>query len=819
MAFFETLWQDARYALRAMRRSPVFTAVAVLSLALGIGANAAIFSLLNAVVLRMLPVSHPEQLVEPLHRFPQAGEPRVNGYARQHLDYFREHNHVFSGIMADAWIPLTEARASAAGQQPVTATFVDGTYFPVLGVKPVIGRLIGPEDDRPGAGSEVAVISFEWWRNRFQFDPGVLGRQILVENLPVTVVGVAPRGFVGMQPWFPEDAFLPLAMQPVVHHPRNAADQPPLTLVARLKPGVTIGQARSEMTVLFHQLGHDEVRTSDNVLRKVEFYLEPAGAGLSQLRDLYAKPLVVLMVVVGLLLLIACTNLAAMLLARGAARQRELALRVSLGAGGFRLARQVLTESLLLSLGGTVLGVLLAALGTQALLSVIGSGRMRIDLAVSPDARVILFTAAVALATGLLFGLAPALQALATAPASSLRDAGRGGETRRRRLFGKGLVAAQVALSMVLLAAAGLFIHHLDRLRGADSGLRPDHVLLISVNGRGSGYTTPRLLEGYRELLARVAGIPGVRTATFSGIMPISLQGGPRTVNVEGYQPAPGERRNISINWVAPNYFATLGIPLLMGRDFNRQDDNGAPVVIIDQTMARYYFGSANPIGRRLTFDQHPGSYEIVGVAADAKYSDLHEPMVRVAYVDEFQDSIASGNIALRTSIDPNAVGTAVVRMLRQILPAAPVTRVISLEDQIDRSIIPERLVAALSGLFGALGALLAAIGLYGLLAYAVARRIHEIGVRMALGASARDVARMVLVDALAMAGAGLAAGIPLVLWSRRFAASVVEGLRMEIAAPLALGAAAMIAIALVAAWLPARRAARVDPVVALRYE
>lgn len=826
MRFLETLWQDARYALRTMRRSPAFTAVAVLSLALGIGANAAIFSLLNAVVLRMLPVSHPEQLVEPLHRFPQAGEPRINGYARQQLDYFREHNHAFSGIVADAWIPLTEARAGAADQQPVTATFVDGTYFPVLGVKPAIGRLLGPQDDRPGAGSAVAVISFEWWRNRFHFDPGILGRQILVENLPVTVVGVAPGGFVGMQPWFPEDAFLPLAMQPVVHHPRNGVDEPPLALVARLKPGVTIGQARSEMAVLFHQLGRDEVRTSDNVLRKVEFYLEPAGAGLSQLRDLYAKPLVVLMIVVGLLLLIACTNLAAMLLARGAARQRELALRVSLGAGGFRLARQALTESLLLSLAGTALGVLLASFGTQTLLNVVGSGRMlvggslkRANLLVSPDARVVLFTTAVALATALLFGLAPALQALSTAPASALRDAGQGSESRRWRLFGKGLVAAQVALSMVLLAAAGLFIHHLDRLRGADSGLRRDHVLLVSVNGRASGYPQPRLLEGYRELLSRLAGIPGVRSATFSGILPISHQGGPRTVNVEGYQAAPGERRNVSINWVAPDYFATLGIPLLMGRDFNRQDDSGPLVVIIDQVMARYYFGDSNPIGRHLTFDQHSGSYEIVGVAADAKYSDLHEPMVRVAYLDEFQDSIASGNIALRTSIDPNAVGGAAVRLLRQILPAAPVTRVISLEDQIDRSIIPERLVAALSGLFGTLGALLAAIGLYGLLAYTVARRIHEIGIRLALGASARDVTRMVLLDALAMVGAGLAAGIPLVLWSRRFATSVVEGLHMEIAFPVALGAAAIIAIALLAAWLPARRAARVDPVVALRYE
>jgi putative ABC transport system permease protein len=819
MQYLDALWQDARYALRTMRRTPAFTAVAVQSLALGIGANTAIFSLLDAVVLRLLPVSHPEQLVEPIHHFPQAGEPRMNGYGKEHLAYFREHNHVLAGIVAEAWLPPTQVRGAAADQQTVDGTFVDGTYFPVLGLKAAIGRLIGPADDQPGAASAVAVISWQWWRNRFHLAPSVLGSQIVVENLPVTVVGVAPRGFVGFQPWLPEDAWMPLAMQPVVHHPRNAQDQPPLILVARLKPGVTIDRARSEMTVLFHQLGHDEVRTSDNVVRKIEFFLEPAGSGLSQLRDLYAKPLVVLMAVVGLLLLIACTNLAAMLLARGAARQRELALRVSLGAGRFRLARQVLTESLLLSGAGTVLGVLLASLGTGALVRVIGSGRMRIDLPVGPNVRVVLFTIAVGTLTGLLFSLAPAWHALSTPPASALRDAGNGGEPRRRRLFGRGLVAAQVALSMVLLAAAGLFINHLGKLRGSDSGLRRDHVLLININGRGSGYTQERLLQGYRELLPRLAAIPGVRTATFSGITPISLQGGPRTVNVEGYQPKHGERRNISINWVAPQYFETLGIPLLMGRDFGPKDDGGPPAVIIDHTMARYYFGDANPIGRHLTFDQHPGSYEIVGVAADAKYSDLHEPMVRVAYVDEFQDSVASGNLALRTSIDPNAVGGAAVRAMQQILPAVPVTRVISLEDQIDRSIVPERLVAALSALFGALGAMLAAIGLYGLLAYTVARRIHEIGIRMALGATSRDVTRMVLADALAMVGAGIVAGVPLVLWGKKFAVSVVEGLRIEIAAPVILGMVAMIVIALIAAYVPARRAAGVDPVVALRHE
>jgi predicted permease len=819
MRYLESLWQDARYALRGMRRNPAFTAVAVLSLALGIGGSAAIFSLMDAVMLRMLPVSHPEQLVEPLTHFPQPGEPRINGYGANHVAYFREHNHVLWGMIAEAPFPATEVRGPAADRRPVEGSFVDGTYFPVLGVKPVIGRLIGPEDDRTDAGSAVAVISWEWWRDHFNFDPSILGRQILAGDFPVAVIGVAPRGFAGLQPWYPEDAWMPLALQPVVHHPRGPGDVMSLTTVGRLKPGVTIEQARSEMAVLFHQLGRDEIRTSDNVLRKIGFFLEPAGAGLSQLRDLYAKPLQVLMAVVGLLLLIACTNLAAMLLARGAARQRELALRVSLGAGPFRLARQALTESLLLSIAGSLLGVLLAALGTRALLKVMASGRERIELHAGADARVVIFTIAVALLTGLLFGLAPALQALSAAPASSLRDAGRGGETRQRGLFGKSLVAAQVALLMSLLAAGSLFSNNLATLRGSGSRLRRDHVLLISVNGRGSGYTQERLLQGYRELLPRLEGIPGVRTAAFTGITPITLQGGGRTVEVEGYQPKPGERRRISLNWVGPKYFATLGIPLLRGRDFNAHDDGGPPVAIIDQTMAAFYFGAGNPIGRHLSFEEHSGWYEIVGVAADARYSDLHEPMVRVVYVDEFQDSILSGHIALRTSIDPNAVGGAAVRTLRQILPAAPVTRVTSLEDQIDRSIIPERLVATLSSLFGALGALLAATGLYGLLAFTVARRVHEIGIRMALGATTRDVTGMVLADALAVVAAGLAAGIPMVLWSRRFAMSVLEGLHMEIATPVILGATATIAVALVAAYLPARRAARVDPVVALRYE
>ena len=496
MAAFESFWQDARYALRAMRRSPAFTAVAVLSLSLGIGANTAIFTLFNAVILRTLPVSHPEQLAEPLTQFPQAGEGRMNGWSPTQLAHFREHNHVFTGLIAESLIPLTEVRGASADARAGTGSFVDGTYFSVLGLKPAIGRLIGPGDDRAGTGSAVAVISFEWWRNRFHLDPSILGKQIIAGSVPVTVIGVAPRAFAGLQPWYPADAWMPLTEQAVIHPPHGAGDSFPEAIVGRLRPGVPIGTARSEMAILFHQLGRDEVRTSANVLRKVRFYLEPAGTGLSQLRDQYARPLTVLMIVTGLLLLIACTNLAGILLARGAARQHEMALRVSLGAGRLRLARQALTESLVLAGIGAAMGVAFAAFATRALLRGIASGRMRIELDITPDARVALFTIAVTLLTGILFGLAPALHALSTSPASALRDAGRGGQTRQRWIWGRSLVAAQVALSLVLASAAGLFIEHLARLRGPDSGLRRDHVLLLSIGGRVSGYSTERLVAG-----------------------------------------------------------------------------------------------------------------------------------------------------------------------------------------------------------------------------------------------------------------------------------------------------------------------------------
>jgi predicted permease len=812
------LLQDLRYALRQLRKNPGFTAVAVLTLALGIGANTAIFSLVNALMLHMLPVREPGQLVELLHRYP--GEPQLNGFSPQAYQLMRDHNHVFSGLIAAAYQPF-HVRGEGLELQTVEGGYVDGSFFPVLGVKPAIGRLIGPEDDRAGDPSAVAVVSWSYWKSRFNLDPGILGKQIIVEDVPVTIVGVAPRKFTGLKVESSQDVWLPLAMQSTIV--RSGLGWGSLWLVGRLKPGVPINQAQAEMAVLYESTLEEQAKATNNpFIRKMKFEMEPAGAGLSQLREEWTRPLVLLMAVVGLLLLIACTNLASMLLARGATREHEMALRLSLGAGHFRLARQVLTESLLLSVLGGLLGVYVAYFGAGVLVRIITAERRPgppLEFHVQTDIRVLLFTAAITLLTILLSGLVPALRAMRTAPVSSLRQAGSTGETRLRRMFGKSLVVSQVALSVVLLSAAGLFVRHLLRLRHLDLGFHPDHVLLMTLDPARSGYDHERLSLAYQELLQHVEAIPGVRSATICAPSPISGAGANRGVTVEGYQAKPGEIRNVMESWVAPKYFVTLGTPLLAGRDFSFQDKGRPRVAIINKTMARYYFGNSNPLGKHVTFDSDGQPYEIVGVAGDAKYMEMREASLRTIYLNTFQESSVDSRFALRTSVDPGAVAPDIQRTVRELLKTVSVKSVTTLADQVDASIVPERLIATLSLWFGALGALLAALGLYGLLAYTVARRINEIGIRMALGATRSDATRMVLGDALGMVCMGLAVGAPIAFWSESFAASLIPDLQIRGAVPIASGAVAMIAIALLAAYVPARRAARVDPMVALRYE
>ena len=829
--WLETLRQDVRFAMRMLRRSPGFTAVAVLSLALGIGANTGVSSLINTLMLRLLPVRDPESLVELLHQYP--GEPRMNGYSWQSYEHFRDHNHVFSGLIGFSPSRF-DLRGEGLGGQTVDGEYVVGDFFSVLGVKPAIGRLIGPEDDRlGGAHSAVAVVSWSFWKSRFNLDPRILGKRIILQNVPVVVIGVAPREFFGLEIWSRPDVWVPTGLEPLIDAPGRTYFGAPLALIGRLKPGVSVDQARAEMSVLFQFTLDEMSKGSKNpLIRKIKLEIVPAGAGLAFLRDQFEQPLLVLMVLVGLLLLIACTSIATLLLARGAAREHEMALRVSLGAGRMRLLRQVMTESLLLSGVGSLLGILVAYVGARALVRILLSGRPIVGLPphftfeVRPDAHVLLFTLGAALLTGVLFGLVPALRAVTSAPASMLLGATRPSQARAARFFGKSLVAAQVALSVGVLSLAGVFTRHLSDLRN-QLGFERDHLLLVSLDTAHTGYSAEQLSLLYQELLGRLDALPGVRSATIGSPTPISGAGASTFVHVEGYQQKPEDRRYVAISWIAPKYFQTLGTPLLAGRDFTFQDEGGPRVAIINEAMARYYFADSNPIGKHLTLEKDwkdiggpDKPYEIVGVVGDAKYDDAHGAPPRTLYLTAFGDGrMDARDFILRTSIPPEAVTGEVRRSVAEILKGVEVRHATTMSEQVDAALVPERLIAMLSGSFGTLGLILAAIGLYGLLAYTAARRTKEIGVRMALGATRGAVTWMVLRDALGMVSAGLLVGIPVALWSRKLAGSLIEGLPPSSVLPISMAALGVIAVALLASYIPARRATKVDPMEALRYE
>ena len=812
------LLQDLRYALRRLRRSPGFTGVAVITLALGIGANTAIFSLVYTLMLRTLPVRDSGQLVELLHRYP--GEPHLNGFSWQAYQLIREQGHVFSGLIASVYQPL-HVQGEAVEAMTLDGGYVDGTFFSVLGIKPAMGRMIETNDDRMGDPSPIGVLSWSCWKNRFNLDPTVIGRRIEVEGVPVTIVGVAARRFQGLQAESSQDLWLPLAMEPVIV--RSGLGWGSLVLVGRLKPGVSIEQARAETAVLYGLTLDDQAKITNNpFIRKFKFEMEPAGSGLSRLREQFSKPLLVLMLVVVLVLLIACANLGGMLLARGVAREPELALRVSLGASRIRLLRQMLTESLLLSTTGGLLGMGLAYFGSRMLVQIMVATRRAgrpLDFPVRIDANVLLFTGAAALVSALMFGFVPAIRALRTAPMSSLRHISNSGEPGRGQFFGKAMVVTQVALSVVLLSAAGRFVHYLANLEHLNLGFRRDHVLVVTLDPAGSGYTDERLSIAYRELLRRLETIPGVRSATICGSSPISGAGANRAISVEGYNSQPGEIRNVMENWIGPKYFATLETPLLAGRDFGPQEESRSRKAIINRTMARYYFGERSPIGSNVKFDGEDEPYEIVGVVGDAKYMDIREATWRTIYLDTFQEPWVASQFVLRTSVDPESIAPDVRRAVRELLPTVPVNGITTLSNQIDASLVPERLIAILSGLFGMLGALLAAIGLYGLLAYTVARRTNEIGIRIALGASPTNVTRMMVGQAVGMVAAGVSVGTPIAFWCSRLATSLIRDLPGTAVVPIAFGIVAMIVIAALAAYLPTRRAASIDPMAALRYE
>jgi putative ABC transport system permease protein len=816
--WFEDLAQDLRFGLRMLRKSPGFTAVAILTLALGIGANTAIFTIANGLMLHTLPVRDPGQLVELLHQAP--GEPAFNGFSWDGYQTMRDGNHVFSDLFVGSTMNFAPVRADKLEPQTVFVGAVGGTFFQALGVRAAAGRLIGPEDVHMGYHDPVAVVSWSFWKSRFDLDPGIIGKKIVVgDDAPLTIIGVAQRGFYGLSDEAPQDVWWPTSLGP-------SLGWGSLSLLARLSPGVSIDKARTEMAVLFQTVVN--APDAGPFVKGMKLRIEPAGNGVTTpVSQMLSTPLTVLMATVGLLLLLACANLAGLLLARGASRQHEMAVRACLGAARARLLRQTLTESLLLSVVGCVVGIFLAYFAAHAMIRVFASGRfimgspVHFEALTNPDAHVLLFIAAIALLTGLLCGAAPAMSASKTEPASALQQASRIGESKSRRLFGKGLVVSQVALSLVLMSSAGLFVGYLSNLRNVNLGFERNKLLLVTLDFAHSGYNTGQFSRLSQDLAMRLDAIPGVSSATFSAVSPME---GPGASSFAFAEDHPEKLIQNTINYVAPDYFETYGTPFLAGRDFSARDQAGSPVAIINEAAARDCFGNENPIGRHvtlshITFTNGERTYEVVGVAGDAKYNDLEQAAPPTIYEDLLQQSFIGSQLAIRTRIDPGGVASAVRQTEAAVLKTVPIVRIMTMNEQIDSSIVPERLIAMLSAGFGALGALLAAVGLYGLLAYTVTQRAHEIGVRMALGAGRSDVMRIVLRDAAWMVCAGVAAGAPLAFWGKRVAASLIPDLPTKSAAPVILGGAAMIAVALLASYIPARRATRVDPMVALRHE
>ena len=851
--------QDFRYGLRMMRRTPWFTAAAVVTLAIGIGANTALFSVVDAVLLKKLPVKEPDRLV--LFRWAsgpnfspgshhgnvtrdESGRLVKSSFAYQTYVRFREQPGPLSDVFAFGSVPLN---VSADGHADVAnGQAVSGNYYAALGVPALVGRTITDEDDS-AAAPPAAVLSYRYWQWRFAGDPRVVGRQINLNNVAFTIVGITPQGFDGtMQVGSSPDVSIPIAWEPQVRSTRPlmaGAGAWWLRLMGRLKPGATPEQARASLEHVFQQsaLEHRAARVAGG-----EDTLTPLGPedyprlvaysgsrGEPSTRQYYQKPLYLLSGVVGLVLLIACANVANLQLARAVARQKEIAVRLALGAGRWRLIRQLLTESSLLAGLGGVLGVLLAFWIKDGLLAVgeWGGGGMA---ALEPrlDLRVLSFTLALSLLTGLVFGTVPAWRATRVDTTPALKDGARSSGGASRSLFTKALVVAQVALSLLLMVGAGLFVRTLVNLQRVELGFDERNLLLFSVEPGLIGYKDERLVNLYQQMSERVEGVPGVRAVTFSAEPLIAHSESDRGLYLPGAHLSPDGRAQSSgdvyIHQVRENFLKAMGIPLLAGRDLTPQDDARAPkVAVVNQTFARRYFNGENPVGRRFSFDDSPasaGEVEIVGLAGDAKYTSQREEVPPTAYLPWPQElsSLRSATFEVRTSGDPASYVEAVRQAVSGVDSGLPLKEVKTQVEQADETLALERLFAKLLSLFGLLAQTLAAVGLYGVLAWSVVQRTREIGIRVALGAGRGDVLMMVLRQGMALTLLGVAAGIAGAYALTRYLASLSEMMYgVSATDPLTFAATAsfLTLVALAACYLPARRATEVDPMVALRYE
>jgi predicted permease len=851
-----TLFQDLSYGFRMLAKNPGFTAVAVLTLSLGIGANTAIFSVLDAVLLRSLPVERPQQLVvltDPdAHgrEFGDEGAGNRSLLAFWEFEHLHDHNDVFASIFAaDSSLPrlqvkINSSSASAADQsETATVRLVSGDFFSTLGVKATVGRVFTSDVDRARGASPFAVISYAFWKQRFGLELSILGKTIQIHRTLFEVIGVAPPGFFGETVGDAPDIWVPLMMQEAIYPGRDLLSPVPavmnqyiwLQVMARLKPGVTLEQAKASINVAFKRMLASAVGTALTAEQRQQYLnqqinLQPGARGSSSLHGAFADPLKVLMGIVGLVLFIACANVANLMLARGAARQKEFAVRMAIGGGRSRLIRQLLTESLLLALLGAAAGLVLAQWADSVLVrmvSGVSTGPESVELGLQADARILGFTVVVAVLTAILFGLAPALRAtrLDLSPVLKSTSVGTAGGLVHRRLpAGKLLVIAQVAVSLVLLVAAGLFVHSLARLSEVNLGYNREKLLLFRVDASPSGYKGVRILRLHQSLLEKFSAIPGVRTATLSsnGLFQGGESGDP--IAIQGYTPKAGEELHSRMDHVGPGYFSTVGIPVLAGREIGPEDSGNVPrAAVVNQAFARAFFPHTNPIGKRVrdTDPGNPGDMEIVGVVADAKYHRLREDYQPRIFLPYFNPLWEHSAVAYEVRILGNPAG--VSKAIRQAVEETDSTllpiRIETMSELVEHSLDTDRFIARLSGAFGLLAMLLAAIGLYGLMAYNVARRTRDIGIRMALGAQRGEVFRLVVRQGLLLTLIGVGVGVAGAFGLTRYLSSLLYGVRPTDPATFAAVSLVLTSVALLASYIPARRATKVDPMVALRHE
>jgi predicted permease len=831
------------HPLRTLLRTPVFTAVAVLTLALGLGANIAIFSLVDAVMLRRLPVPHPAQLAfltDPNDTGTSVGS---SGGRRGLLAYSEyvdqsDHNPAFTGLLAaESGIPREQIRwDGGAASEPVRIKLVSANYFNVLEIPAWRGRTFAATEGQKIGADPIAVMSYAYWNQRFHRSAAVLGRSFDLHGHPFTVIGVTPPGFFGEAVGQSPDLWIPLTMQPQALPGLDRLHDPPgmsrvmwLQVMGRLKPGVTLSQAQSASELVFQRSVERQASgagsaASRRSLMNQYLRLTSGALGVSGVRGQFRDPLLALFALVGLVLVLAVVNLASLLLARAASRQREVGVRLALGAGRGHILRQLLSESLLLGVAGGVLGCLFALWGERSLLAMVTKVGGSVSLGLAPDWRVVLFVPLVSLAAGALVGLPPALR-LARLDANASLNAQSRGAAAGRQWLGKVLIVAQLAISIVLLVGASLFVRSLQKLQNVPLGFRAAHLGLLSVDTGPAGYANASALTYFRRARAGLKSLPGVQGVALAedGLFDHSDSGLP--VAIAGYTPPKGRTGTGSaFDTVSPNYFAVVGMPILLGRSLTAQDETGPKHAVVNQTFVRLFFGNRNPLGRQLIDlypDDHRAVYTIVGVCADAKYDTLGEKTPPRFYLP-FGNAIPLDNYHQGVlMIRGTATAAAIRAALKQLDPAVQLGTYHSLTALVGESLASQQMLAQLSGFFGVLALLLAAIGLYGVMSYALARRTSEIGIRMALGASPGTVLAMVLREILVLVGIGVALGVPASVAGARLVASQIRlfGLAFYDPASLAAAGAILAGVALAAGILPARRASRIDPLIALRQD